>query len=45
MKIVDTVIYGIFFHLPSHGTYRVRLTITTNGRARPMQIDLNYDRP
>ena len=45
MKIADTVTYGNFFDLPSHGIYRVRLSITTNGRTRPIQIDLNYDRP
>jgi hypothetical protein len=43
MKIADTVTYGNFFELPEPGVYRIRLSVTREGKARPAVIDLAYD--
>ena len=45
MKISDTVTYGNFFDLVKPGIYRIRLSISRPGSARPIVVDLLYDHP
>ena len=45
MKIADTVTYGNFFDLSRPGVYRIRLSVSRTGTARPIMIDLLYDHP
>ena len=45
MKIADTVTYGNFFDLSRPGVYRIRLSVSRTGAARPIMIDLLYDHP
>jgi hypothetical protein len=45
MKIADTVTYGNFFDLAKPGVYRIRLSVTRPGSARPIVIDLLYEHP
>jgi len=40
MKIADTVTYGNFFDLSRPGVYRIRLSVSRTGTARPIMIDL-----
>jgi hypothetical protein len=45
MKIDDTITYGNFFDLSRPGIYRIRLSVSRPGGARPIVIDLLYDHP
>ena len=45
MKIADTVTYGNLFDLSRPGIYRIRLSVSRTGTARPITIDLLYDHP
>jgi len=45
MKIADSITYGNFFDLAKPGIYRIRLSISRLGSARPVMIDLLYDHP
>lgn len=45
MKIADTVSYGNFFDLPTHGVYRIHLNVLRSDRTRSIEIDLHYERP
>ena len=45
MKIADSITYGNCFDLAKPGIYRIRLSISRLGSARPVMIDLLYDHP